>query len=237
MSGEITSSPALAATAPAKAAAAAESSTGNTAASFLASSSSALHVPVGDFQDEPLATSPAAIVNDNAANEDEDDNEEEEEEVDEEEAILCALEREEEESALQRQRAGQHQPHDASAAPKLLQDAIKRSELNFSDSEEEEKGALKSKAEKKAGVAEEGRQSPQEEKKGEDPAAIVADADGPHVHARVSSTRALFPVVISLLVVVLNGSVALAHTHTHASTFVFVNCCSLFSILSHHTNH
>ena len=68
-----------------------------------------------------------------------------------------------------RLQASPAQSHDASAAPKLLQDAIKKAEVKFSDSEEEE--AAKAKAESPSG---------KEEKKDDDEAAAASG-----VHARV----------------------------------------------------
>ena len=113
------------------------------------------------------APAPAALKADSAMDVDANADAQEEEEVDDEEAMLLALEAEKAEEEAHAPPPAQS--HDASAAPKLLQDAIKKAEVKFSDSEEEE--AAKAKA---------GSPSGKEEKKDDDEAAAASG-----VHARV----------------------------------------------------
>ena len=111
----------------------------------------------------------------------------ESEDVDDEEALLVALEIEKEKEAAEEAAHPHEQPKEFTAAPKLLQDALKKGEVTADDSEEEEsKGPENSvlknaaiKAEKLAVTSDD--LATREEKKGDEEHVDI------HYHARVST--------------------------------------------------
>lgn len=106
---------------------------------------------------------------------------EEPEEVDDEEAMLRAIEAERAQEDAAEAAHPHAQPHDASAAPKLLQDAIKKAEVKFSDSEEEEE------AQKKKAAESPSKEEKKDDDADNDAAAAAGTAEETHVHARVRS--------------------------------------------------
>jgi len=116
--------------------------------------------------------------------------EEEEEEVDSEEDFLLHME---EEEAEKQSSKDCHQPKSASAAPKLLQDALKKGDIKPDESEdEEEKGRKDSRAGKEA--TEEKKDNDEIQKlKNNAEVQSASDRDGElektiteHIHHRVS---------------------------------------------------
>ena len=106
---------------------------------------------------------------------------EEPEEVDDEEAMLRAIEAERAQEDAAEAAHPHAQPHDASAAPKLLQDAIKKAEVKFSDSEEEEE------AQKKKAAESPSKEEKKDDDADNDAAAAAGTAEETHVHARARS--------------------------------------------------
>lgn len=112
----------------------------------------------------------------------------ESEDFDEEEALLVALEVEKEKEEAEEAAHPHEQPKDVAAAPRILQDALKKGLVPASDSEEEEikkeqgnKAVARNAAkQEKAAMA---KEAIQEEKKGDDEPAAHEE---PHYHARVS---------------------------------------------------
>lgn len=111
----------------------------------------------------------------------------ESEDVDDEEALLVALEIEKEKEAAEEAAHPHEQPKEITAAPKLLQDALKKGVVTADDSEEEEsKGpessvvtSIATKGEKLAMATDDS--ATREEKKGDDEPVDL------HYHARVST--------------------------------------------------
>lgn len=111
----------------------------------------------------------------------------ESEDVDDEEALLVAIEIEKEKEAAEEAAHPHEQPKEITAAPKLLQDALKKGEVTADDSEEEESKELESSV--VASVATKGEMlamatddsATHEEKKGDDEHVDI------HYHARVST--------------------------------------------------
>ena len=133
------------------------------------------------------AASGAASANDAPAapaKADADGGDEEPEEVDDEEAMLRAIEAEKAQEDAAEAAHPHAQPHEASAAPKLLQDAIKKAEVKFSDSEEEEE------AQKKKAAESPSKEEKKDDDADNDAAAAAAKAEETHVHARVRTNVA-----------------------------------------------
>lgn len=120
-----------------------------------------------------------------------DEDVESEEGIDEEEALLVALEKEKEKEDAEEKAHPHDQPRDVTAAPRMLQDALKKGLVTASDSEEEEikikEGVQIAAAspEKRAAIKDES--VTQEEKKGDD----EHPHGEPHYHARVRSKLCL----------------------------------------------
>lgn len=117
-----------------------------------------------------------------------DDEDLESEDFDEEEALLVSLEIEKEKEEAEEAAHPHEQPKEITAAPKLLQDALKQGVVTADDSEEEEEAQRQEKS-RVTSVATKGEKmgmaaddsAIQEEKKGDD------EPVDHHVHARVST--------------------------------------------------
>ena len=148
------------------------------------------------FQTEAVPSSiagqsPVAMKTDPEDTKDEDL---ESEDVDEEEALLLSIEIEKEKEEKEEAAHPHAQPSEITAAPRLLQDALKKGVVTADDSEEEDEAKVKEKKtgagspEKPAKLKADDSES-QEEKKGDDEPVVPAAT---HFHARVSCNPCQF---------------------------------------------
>jgi hypothetical protein len=120
------------------------------------------------------------------------------EDVDEEEVLLVSLEIEKEKEEAEEAAHPHEQPKEITAAPKLLQDALKKGVVTADDSEEEEEKARRQEKSRVTTVATKGEKmvmatddsAAQEEKKGDD------EPVDHHVHARVSTCVVAIQLII-----------------------------------------